>query len=65
MLLHESILDRLKSQHLAISKIIKDVDVDLLNKSPEPGKWSIRENLAHITGYHHVFLERLNKILND
>jgi uncharacterized damage-inducible protein DinB len=65
MELYDSIIDRLNSQHLSVAVIIQNLDEDSLNKPAEAGKWSIRENLAHITGYHHTFLERVNKILEE
>ena len=65
MELHDSIIDRLNTQYLALPKIIKEVSEKMLDREPEPGKWSIRQNLAHITGYHHILLERLNKILKE
>jgi len=30
-----------------------------------PDKWSAQENLAHIARYHEIFLERVDRILNE
>jgi hypothetical protein len=64
MLIYPSIRDRLKSQHLAIKELIKNLDEEFINKRHETGKWSIQENLVHIVSYHQVFLTRLDKIIN-
>jgi len=61
MEIYPSIKDRLNSQHFAIKELIKDLDEDFINRSPETGKWSIQENLEHIVSYHQVFLTRVNK----
>jgi len=65
MEIYPSIKDRLNSQHFAIKELIKDLDEDFINRSPETGKWSIQENLEHIVSYHQVFLTRVNKIINS
>jgi uncharacterized damage-inducible protein DinB len=65
MEIYPSIKDRLNSQHLAIKELIKNLDEDFINKRPEPGKWSIQENLVHIVSYHQVFLTRLDKIFKS
>lgn len=65
MELYNSLVDRLNNQHLCISEIIKNLDANSLTTKPSAEKWSIHENLAHITSYHHVLLQRLNKILKE
>lgn len=65
MELYQSIIERLNTQHLSIEEIIKNLDESTSTRQPSPGKWSIHENLAHITGYHHVLLQRLNTILKE
>jgi len=60
MRLYPSIKDRLNTQHLTIKELIKN-----LNKEPEPGKWSIHENLAHIVSYHQILLNRMEKIIKS
>ena len=61
--IHQSIYDRLKSQHLAIKEIIQPLKEDRLTLSPAPGKWNIHDNIAHLAKYQPVFLERLYNIL--
>jgi len=65
MEIYPSIKDRLNSQHLAIKELIKNLDEDFINRRPETGKWSIRENLVHIVSYHQVFLKRIDKIIKN
>ena len=65
MKLYSSINDRLKSQHLAVSELIRTLDDDLINKEPSRGKWSIKDNIAHITLYHLKFLNRMKLIKNE
>lgn len=35
------------------------------NRKPKSGKWSARENLAHLGRYHEIFLDRLHQILKE
>ena len=64
MNIYSSITDRLKSQHLAISEIIKDLDDDLINKQFAKDKWSIKDNIAHLALYHLKFLSRMDLIMS-
>jgi uncharacterized damage-inducible protein DinB len=65
MQIYSSIKDRLNSQHLAIKELIKNLDEEFINRRPETGKWSIKENLVHIVSYHQVLLMRLDKIIKS
>lgn len=65
MKIYSSINDRLKNQHLVISELIRTLDDDLINIEPSKGKWSIKDNIAHITLYHLKFLNRLKLIKNE
>jgi len=62
-MMYPSLIERLKSQHKAISAIISTVGEERLNYHPEPGKWSIHDNIAHLATYQPVFIERTHKIL--
>ncbi len=64
MNIYPSINDRLRSQHLVVSELIKTLDDNLINKQPSGGKWSIKDNIAHITIYHLKFLNRMKLIKN-
>lgn len=63
MALHTSLLDRLKSQHESIPALLSRVDADRLLLRPLPGKWNIKDNLAHLARYQPVFDDRLDQIL--
>jgi hypothetical protein len=39
------------------------VDEQRLNDQPEPGKWSIKDNVAHLVTYQPVFIGRMHQIL--
>jgi hypothetical protein len=62
MKIYESLSSRLKSQHESIPVIISGA-VDKIHLIPQPGKWSIHDNIAHLAKYQPVFLERMNVIL--
>jgi uncharacterized damage-inducible protein DinB len=57
--------DRLNTQHLALAEIILGLSEEQLTSHPVPGKWSIRENIAHLARYQVVFIERLKKMLSE
>ncbi len=65
MIIYSSINDRLKSQHLAVGELIRTLDDDLITEEPFRGKWSIKDNIAHITLYHLKFLNRMKLIKNE
>ena len=54
---------RLKTQHEAIPKIISAITSNRLLIRPQPDKWNIIDNLAHLTRYQEVFIDRINQIL--
>jgi len=65
MKLYPTLLDRLNSQHESIPIIISEISKERLLKNPLPGKWNIHDNIAHLAKYQPVFIDRVNKILND
>lgn len=46
--------------HEVLSRVPAD-----LTKRIIPDKWSAHENLAHLARYHEIFLERIDRILNE
>ena len=62
-MLYSSLVCRLKTQHLAVAEIVKNIDEQRLNHQPEPGKWSIKDNIAHLAGYQPVFISRVHQML--
>lgn len=62
-MLYSALVCRLKTQHLALAEIVKHTDEKRLNKEPEPGKWSIKDNIAHLASYQPVFIGRIHQML--
>jgi len=54
---------RLKTQNEAIPQIISTTSSNRLLVRPQPDKWNIIDNLAHLTRYQEVFIDRINQIL--
>lgn len=64
MLLYDSLRDRLRNQHEAITNMTEGLEEDRLSVHPEPSKWSIHDNITHLAKYQPAFLERVNAILH-
>jgi DinB superfamily len=58
-----SILDRLNTQHLSLPTILLGLGNNHLVDHPLPGKWSIKDNIAHLARYQLVFMDRVHSIL--
>lgn len=65
MTLSPAIHTRLQFQHETILVLTRDLPEEHLKRELVPGKWSILDNIAHLTRYQHVFTERLNIILRE
>ena len=65
MVLPESTWLRLKTQLDCLPILLAGVADDALDRKQNPGKWSARENLAHLARYQHVFRSRLEHMLNE
>lgn len=63
MKIYESLSDRLRNQHQAIENILPPLSPAHLLVRPQPGKWNILENVAHLGRYQGVFVERIHNIL--
>ena len=63
MPLPSSITTRLEYQHKSLLDIIEGVSDEQIRRVIIPGKWSVFENIVHLTTYQHVFLQRLQQIL--
>ena len=44
---------------------LQGVVVETILQPPASGKWSANEHLAHLSRYHQVFLERIDRILKE
>jgi hypothetical protein len=63
MKIYPSLTNRLKNQQEAIENILSAIDIDRLLTRPQPQKWNIHDNIAHLARYQPVFIERINQIL--
>ena len=61
----QSQLSRLKTQLLSVDLLFATAGPERADRRTLSGKWSARENLAHIGRYHEVFLARLGRILTE
>jgi hypothetical protein len=65
MKIYESLRERLRTQHQTIEIILSSLDKAHLVVRPQPGKWNILENLAHLGRYQLVFIDRITQILHS
>src|SRR5437588_11510773 len=56
---------RLRDQLASLDVFVANKTAEEWNREPSTGKWSARENLAHLGRYHEVFLERIRRILSE
>jgi uncharacterized damage-inducible protein DinB len=61
---YPSLLERLLSQHQALSPMIAALTQEQLQAQPLPGKWSVQEQVAHLVSYQPAFLSRVYRILD-
>jgi uncharacterized damage-inducible protein DinB len=61
----ESQLMRLRIQLASVDVLFAGANAERIDRRPVSGKWSARENLAHVGRYHEIFLERLHRILTE
>jgi uncharacterized damage-inducible protein DinB len=55
--------ERLRSQLDCLPVLLAGTAAGDIDRRPASGKWSARENLAHLARYQQVFLERIGQIL--
>jgi len=58
-------LSRLYDQPKCLEDILSRVSADLMEKEIRPGKWSIKENIAHLVSYQKESIDRVNRILEE
>lgn len=61
---YPSLQERLLTQHKALPFIIAPLSEEQQRRQPQPGKWSVHENIAHLVSYQPQFLNRLQRILD-
>jgi hypothetical protein len=65
MQLYPSLITRLETQHETISHILANTRDAQVFMRPEPGKWNIHENIAHLARYQVIFIERIKEMLGN
>lgn len=64
-MLSSSHLSRLNSQPEDLIQIISKIQPDKLEKEIQPGKWSIKANIAHLVRYQQESIQRFHWILTE
>lgn len=65
MELPEATKVRLKSQYLVINELIDKLTEEQCNTELLKGKWTVRQQLAHLVRYQQVFYERIQTIISS
>lgn len=63
MQLPSSVSTRLQYQHKSLIEIIDGLSDEQIRMAVNPGKWSIFENIVHLTAYQHIFINRVKEML--
>lgn len=58
-------IERFCNQHKTIKNYIDDLPPEAIYNRLAQDKFSIHETIAYLTRYQHVFMERINRIVND
>jgi uncharacterized damage-inducible protein DinB len=61
---YPSLPERLLTQYKALPSIIAPLSEEQLRRQPQPGKWSVHENIAHLVSYQPQFISRLQRVLD-
>ena len=61
----DSIVLQLRDQLENFENIYPNISAQAWQHKPASGKWSARENLAHLARYHEILLERLKRIQDE
>jgi uncharacterized damage-inducible protein DinB len=56
---------RLRTQLNCLPTILSGTTPEALERRPLPGKWSARENLAHLARYQEVFISRMASVQSE
>lgn len=60
-----SISTRLQYQHKSLLDLIDGLSDELIRRQVIAGKWSVFENIVHLTTYQHAFIARVKQILSE
>src|SRR5204863_10221095 len=61
-LMRPSTAARLATQLECLPALLEGAAPEALERRPPSGKWSVRENLAHLARHHQVMLDRVRKV---
>ena len=64
-MLSSSHLSRLYAQPEDLIQILSNIQPDMLEKEIQPGKWSIKANVAHLVRYQQETIQRVHSILKQ
>jgi hypothetical protein len=64
-MLPETTAIRLRTQLDVLRLLLDGVEPAAAERRPAPGKWSAREQLAHVARHHEVTAERIDRILRE
>ncbi len=65
MHLTNNMLERLVQQYESISNITEDMENTDFQRRVFPGKWNVHEQIAHLASHQALFLQRINRILEE
>ena len=65
MVLPEATRIRLQSQHQLIDELVSKLTAEQLDQEVFQGKWTVRQQLAHLVRYQEMFFERVQTIMNS
>ncbi len=64
-IIYPSLRDRLHTQHHSIEVFIAQAAAEVITKKPTPEKWSVHDQLAHLTRYQQILFDRLTRMLTE
>lgn len=65
MQMPSSLSTRLHYQHKSLIELIDGLSDEQIRRHVIVGKWSIFENIVHLTTYQHTFINRVKQILEE
>ncbi|WP_256010493.1 DinB family protein [Desertivirga xinjiangensis] len=65
MNLHSHSVERFCNQHKTIKNYIDDLPPEAIYNRLSQDRFSIHETIAYLTRYQHIFMERINRIVNE
>ena len=60
-----AVVEALERAPRVVIPLVREVPAAILKTRPAPGKWSAHEHACHLAAVHQLFVDRLERILND